>query len=112
MVAHLQAAVTQAAVTLVLPGDLPAWQQAACRQLAHLPQSPAPANSGLLLANIVASKGEVAGQRTLQQMRMPEEEAAAMVGDPDMQAWAQSIRDYYQHVQVGATLSFHVVSSP
>jgi hypothetical protein len=112
MVARLQAAVPQAVVTLAQGGDLPAWQQAACQQLAQLPQSPGRANSGLLLANIVASKGKFAGQCALQQMGMGEVEAAAIVGDPDMQGCAQSICDFYEHNQVGATLSFHVASSP
>jgi hypothetical protein len=112
IVAHMQASVTQAAVTLVLPGDLLAWQQEACRQLVKLPQSLAPASVGLLLANIIASKGKFAVQQALQQMGMPKEEAAETVGDPDVEAFAQSICSYYQHVRVGATLSAHVVSSP
>jgi hypothetical protein len=113
MVARLQAAVPQAAVTFVQAGDLPAWQQAACRQLAQLPQSPGPATSGLLLANIVASKGKFAGQCALQQLGMSEVEAAAMVGDPNMQGCAQVMGDFYEHnMLVGATLSFHAVSSP
>jgi hypothetical protein len=74
----------------------------------------APAIPALLLANIVAGKGEVAGRRTLQQLQrgMSEADAAAIVSTPAMQAAVEALRHFYKTLQVGATLSFHVVSSP
>jgi hypothetical protein len=72
----------------------------------------APATPGLLLANIVAGKGEAAGRCTLQQLRMSAEAAAAIVSTPAMQAAVSAMRHFYENEQVGAMLSFHEAPSP
>jgi hypothetical protein len=71
----------------------------------------APATLGLLLANIVAGKGEHAGQQTLIQLGMAKDDAAATVSTPAMQAAVKAMRHFYKTLQVGATLSLHVAPS-
>jgi hypothetical protein len=72
----------------------------------------APATPAVLLANIVAGKGEDAGRQTLQQLGMSEEEADAIVRSPAFQAAVKAMRQIYKTPQVGATLSLHVAPSP
>jgi hypothetical protein len=61
-----------------------------------------PATVTLLLANIVAGKGERAGQHTLMQLGMAKDDAAAIVLQPDLQAAVRAMRHYYETLQVGA----------
>jgi hypothetical protein len=86
--------------------------QSAIAHLQRQQAQAAPATPGLVLTNIVASKGERAGQHTLMQLGMAKEDAAAVVKDPHLQAVVKAMRHFYENVQVGATLSFHVAPSP